>query len=291
MGSNLENALTRIAAIQRRFETRPAPPRVDAATGGQRQTNVRREGSPVPAPNPSFNTLLAQQLQQQAAIASLASIGGGGFGDSRFNTSDPFASALGLGGSGGLAGLGGLGGLAGLGLGSTALTGVPGALPFGLGATLPYGSGAIPGLGGLGLNVASYRYNPFRELDVSSPFGDRPVAGDPDVTQFHGGTDYVVSEGTPLPAFGSGIVTAVDHQSDGPLGRSVTYRLDTGEVVTYGHLTDQAPMSVVVGQRVGPGQIVGISGNTGVSTGPHVHVEIRLNGEPVDPHQYLSLLP
>lgn len=148
--------------------------------------------------------------------------------------------------------------MAGLGLGSIALTGVTGSLPLGLGATLPYGSAAIPGLGGFGLNLANYRYNPFRDLEVSSPFGDRAVGGGPDVTHFHAGAYYVVSEGTPLPAIGSGIVTTGDQQDDGPLGRSVTYRLDTGEVMTCGHLTYQAPVSVVAGQRVG------ISGNTGV---------------------------
>jgi murein DD-endopeptidase MepM/ murein hydrolase activator NlpD len=174
----------------------------------------------------------------------------------------------------------------GFGLGNGQMLGALGQMPLsGL------GFGGLTGQSGLG--IGGYRYNSFRDLEVTSEFGERPVGATETEgeVEFHGGTDYAVREGIPLPAIGGGGVTRVDLIGAGALGRNVEYRLDTGELVTYGHLTDAAPIPVVSGQRVGPGQIVGISGSTGASSGPHVHVGIRLNSEPVDPRQYLSLLP
>ncbi len=298
MPSNFDLALGRIAAIRTRvsgvrsrLSTAPSHP-------ARQPANVRREGPAAAGPNPTFGAVLAQQLQQQQSnLASLNGfVGGDAFGAQQFNSGGSLGAlgALGLGGNSAgtdplLAALayGGMSGV-GFGLGSGQTLGSFGQMPV-----TGLGFGGLTGQSGFGLGfgVGGYRYNPFRDLEVTSDFGERPVGDTEGEVEFHGGTDYAVREGTPLPAIGGGIVTRVDSTGTGALGRNVEYRLDTGEVVTYGHLTDAAPIPVVSGQRVGPGQIVGISGNTGASSGPHVHVEIQLNGGRVDPRQYLSLLP
>jgi murein DD-endopeptidase MepM/ murein hydrolase activator NlpD len=293
MPSNLDLALGRMAAIRTRVNAVrsrvPTPPPHPA----RQATNVRREGPAVAGPNPTFGAVLAQQLQQQSNLASLNGfVAGDAFGAQQLNSAGSFGAFGALGGN--LTGAdpllaalayGGMSGV-GFGLGNGQPLGALGQMP------LPgLGFGGLTGQSGFGFGIGGYRYNPFRDLEVTSEFGERPSGTAEGEVGFHGGTDYAVREGTPLPAIGGGVVTHVDSTGAGALGRNVEYRLDTGELVTYGHLTDAAPIPVVPGQRVGPGQIVGISGNTGASTGPHVHVEIRFNGDPVDPRQYLSLLP
>ena len=59
-----------------------------------------------------------------------------------------------------------------------------------------------------------------------------------------------------------------------------------GMVIRYGHLSET---SVEVGQTVAQGDLLGLSGNTGNSTGPHLHFEMRVNDEVVDPLEYVKL--
>ncbi len=275
MAGSIQQTLTRISQIRSRIATTRVSVPVPGASGAASTPNIGRDAGAPTTQAPTFNTLLAQQLQQ-SSLSGLAGVLGG---DSNTANSG-FGSVF-----------GGLGSTAGgldpitaalLGLGGTGGAGVN---PY---LSLAALSGT-PAVGGA--QFQQYRYNPFRDLELSSSYGDRPTLADPDVSEFHHGTDYALAEGTPLPAIGSGTVTEVDMQGAGGLGRSVTYVLDTGERITYGHLTDKAPASVAVGQRVGPGHIVGTSGNTGASTGPHVHIEIMSNGARIDPHVYLSMLP
>jgi murein DD-endopeptidase MepM/ murein hydrolase activator NlpD len=133
---------------------------------------------------------------------------------------------------------------------------------------------------------ADIKYNPFRDLEVTSPFGTRDLgAGE----HQHNGLDLALPVGTPLPAIGAGTVLSAGE--DSVFGRSVVYELDSGEVIRYAHLKAEAPFLVMAGQRIAPGQTVGISGNTGASTGPHLHVSVQLNGRFVDPQAYLAELP
>lgn len=160
--------------------------------------------------------------------------------------------------------------------------------PTGIGSDL---TDLLPRLnGGTGTAIlplgTSIKYNPFRDLEVTSPFGPRDLGGG---TEQHNGLDLALPLGTPLPAIGAGKVVSVGE--DQVFGRNVVYELDSGEVIRYAHLRVDAPFLVAEGQRIVPGQTVGVSGNTGRSTGPHLHVSVRVNGRFIDPRAYLAALP
>jgi len=98
----------------------------------------------------------------------------------------------------------------------------------------------------------------------------------------HTGQDFVVASGTPVLAVASGTVVGVSN--GGPYGRLT--RLDHGNGVQtwYAHQSEQ---DVSVGDPVTMGQRIGLSGATGNVTGPHLHLEVRLGGTPVDPVGWL----
>lgn len=98
----------------------------------------------------------------------------------------------------------------------------------------------------------------------------------------HTGQDFVVPSGTPVLAVSSGVVVGVSN--GGPYGRLT--RLDHGNGVQtwYAH---QSQHDVTIGQHVTSGQRIGLSGATGNVTGPHLHLEVRLGGSPVDPVGWL----
>jgi len=114
---------------------------------------------------------------------------------------------------------------------------------------------------------------------ISSGFGMRfhPVLG---YSRMHKGIDFAVPVGTPVMAAGGGVV-----QIAGRLGGYGNYlRINNGNgyATAYGHLSRLAP-GIHVGSHVHQGQIVAYSGNTGLSTGPHLHYEILINGSQVNP--------
>jgi murein DD-endopeptidase MepM/ murein hydrolase activator NlpD len=101
----------------------------------------------------------------------------------------------------------------------------------------------------------------------------------------HQGLDQGAGTGTPIGASRAGTVIFAGWQ--GGYGNLVL--IDHGNVVTaYAH---QSRMAVSTGQSVGQGQTIGYVGNTGNSTGPHLHFETRVNGSAVNPRQYLSGSP
>lgn len=109
----------------------------------------------------------------------------------------------------------------------------------------------------------------------TSPFGYR-------WGRLHAGIDIAIPEGTPLRAADGGSVIIAGWT--GGYG-NYTCIQHTGSLSTcYGH---QSSIAVSVGQAVSQGQVIGNSGNTGNSTGPHLHFETRINGNPVDPMGYL----
>ena len=100
----------------------------------------------------------------------------------------------------------------------------------------------------------------------------------------HAGEDFAVSEGTPLASMSTGTVAFAGQESG--YGNLVQIRYWDGTISYYGHMSR---ISVTEGDVVAPGQIVGFSGNTGHSTGPHLHLEIHPNGgQAIDPLPWLA---
>lgn len=123
---------------------------------------------------------------------------------------------------------------------------------------------------------------PLAQDVVTSPFGSRE---DPFLERmaFHPGVDLRAPRGTPVHATGAGTVTHAG--PDAGYGNMV--EIDHGDGVSsrYGHLSQ---VLVKVGEKVATGDVVGKSGSTGRSTGPHLHYEVRLNGHPVNPERFLD---
>ncbi len=102
--------------------------------------------------------------------------------------------------------------------------------------------------------------------------------------RMHTGTDFALPMGTPLGSMADGVVVRAGDR--GGKGNSVTIRYSDGTESTFSHLDS---INVKVGQRVGKGQSVGKSGNTGNSSGPHLHLEIRNSaGQLVNPATWLK---
>lgn len=112
---------------------------------------------------------------------------------------------------------------------------------------------------------------------VSSPYGLR-FGG----TEFHQGIDIAADMGTPIVATADGIVTAAGW--NGGYGNMVDVDHGGGIVTRYGHAS---VLAVTVGQQVRRGEVIAYVGSTGRSTGPHVHYEVRVDGQPVNPAGYL----
>ena len=116
---------------------------------------------------------------------------------------------------------------------------------------------------------------------ITSPFGWRthPIFGS---QRFHSGLDIGGDYGMEIHAAKAGIVTHAGWI--GGYGNTVMIDHGGGIVTLYGH---NQSLNVSVGQQVSQGQVIAFCGSTGNSTGPHCHFEVRLNGEPVSPYNYL----
>ncbi|MFF0492968.1 M23 family metallopeptidase [Nocardia sp. NPDC004068] len=138
-------------------------------------------------------------------------------------------------------------------------TSLPGGVPPG--AILPGGGGfALPAIGmftsGYGQRWGTFHYG----IDIAAPIGS-PI--------------YAVTDGTVIdagPAQGFGLWVRIRH--------------DDGSITVYGHMYD---FSVSVGERVRAGQQIARVGNRGDSTGPHLHFEVLINGQHVDPQPWLAV--
>jgi murein DD-endopeptidase MepM/ murein hydrolase activator NlpD len=120
---------------------------------------------------------------------------------------------------------------------------------------------------------------PVAEAEMRSPFGVRrhPILG---YTKMHTGVDWATAAGTPIFAAGNGTVEKAGWE--GGYGKYVKIRHANGYETAYGHMTAFA-RNIQPGTKVRQGQVIGFVGSTGVSTGPHVHYEILVNGNFVDP--------
>lgn len=115
---------------------------------------------------------------------------------------------------------------------------------------------------------------------ISSPFGYRthPILG---YSKFHSGIDIPAPSGTPIVAAKSGTVILSRLMS----GYGNVIMIDHGDTVTvYAHCS---ALNKSVGDSVSAGDVVAFIGTTGLSTGPHLHFEVRVNGSPVNPLGYV----
>jgi len=124
--------------------------------------------------------------------------------------------------------------------------------------------------------------SPIRAAFNSSSYGWRidPFNGN---KAFHEGLDFSANAGAPIFAAAGGIVSAAETMPD--YGKIVIVSHGSGLETRYAHTSK---ILVKVGERVEKGQVVALVGNTGRSTGPHLHYEIRLNGNALDPRKYLN---
>jgi murein DD-endopeptidase MepM/ murein hydrolase activator NlpD len=115
--------------------------------------------------------------------------------------------------------------------------------------------------------------------ETRSGFGMRrhPILG---YYKMHTGIDWAAPIGTPILAAGNGVVLKA--QWDSGYGRRVEIQHANGYITTYNHMSGFA-RGIVDGTRVKQGQTVGFLGSTGLSTGPHLHYEVMVNGHFVDP--------
>ena len=120
---------------------------------------------------------------------------------------------------------------------------------------------------------------PVAEGIMRSPFGLRrhPILG---YTKMHTGVDWAAPTGTPIYAAGNGVIEKAGWESG--YGKFVLLRHNNGYETAYGHMSAFA-RGMDEGTRVRQGQVIGFVGSTGLSTGSHVHYEIRVNGRFVDP--------
>ena len=125
-------------------------------------------------------------------------------------------------------------------------------------------------------------------VPITSGFGPRtaPTAG---ASTNHLGVDFAPGAGVPIQIIADGMVREVVARDDGGCGVNVTIdHLIGGKPVSskYCHL-QTGSVRVEAGQRIAVADIVGTVGNTGISTGPHLHLEIRVDGTAVDPVAWL----
>jgi murein DD-endopeptidase MepM/ murein hydrolase activator NlpD len=113
----------------------------------------------------------------------------------------------------------------------------------------------------------------FRETRISASLG----------TRAHAGVDISAPPGTPVVAAGDGVVVSAGKESE--YGLLVSLDHGYGYTTLYGHLKD---FCVEPGDKVCKGQILGTVGSSGNSTGPHLHYEVRMYGDPVNPVRFLN---
>lgn len=124
---------------------------------------------------------------------------------------------------------------------------------------------------------------PVQDFRLSSSFGERehPVLGG---TRMHKGLDLAAASGTPVRAPADGVVEKASWF--GTYGNFIELAHGGNMETRYGHLS---AYNVVEGQQVHKGDVIGYVGSTGRSTGPHLHYEVRIGGEAVDPTPYMQM--
>lgn len=141
---------------------------------------------------------------------------------------------------------------------------------------------AVPKIVERGTKVPPTYIRPISGGRQTSAFGKRkaPTKG---ASTYHKGIDWAIPTGSTVVASCGGTVIKAGWGKG--TGYTVIIRHEGGFETRYAHLSK---ILVKVGQKVSQGQRIALSGNTGVSTGPHLHFEIRINGTPVNPKKYIK---
>jgi murein DD-endopeptidase MepM/ murein hydrolase activator NlpD len=124
---------------------------------------------------------------------------------------------------------------------------------------------------------------------ITSGFGPRQVSGCGYCSTNHSGLDFTPGSGTPIQSIAGGVVVDVN-VSGGGFGNSVVVEhVVNGQRVRslYAHM-QYGSIQVAVGQQIGVGDMIGAVGSTGNSTGAHLHLEVHLEGTPIDPYAWLQ---
>ena len=126
--------------------------------------------------------------------------------------------------------------------------------------------------------VKSLMKTPINGARLSSSYGMRkhPILG---YNKMHKGTDFAAPSGTPIMASGSGTVTRARWCGGG--GNCVKIKHNSTYETVYAHMKNFA-RGIKEGRKVKQGQIIGYVGSTGLSTGPHLHYEVIVNGKKVN---------
>ncbi len=138
-----------------------------------------------------------------------------------------------------------------------------------------------PAIAALPVRAAACSSTRFPGAPITSSFGYRvhPIYGD---GRLHTGVDFGADTGDPIYAAGDGVVASAG--SLGGYGNATVIEHGGGLATLYGH---QSSFLVSEGDTVTAGEVIGRVGCTGSCTGPHLHFEVRVNGDPVDPMGYL----
>ena len=126
--------------------------------------------------------------------------------------------------------------------------------------------------------VKSLMKTPINGARLSSSFGNRkhPILG---YTKLHAGTDFAAPSGTPIMASGAGKITRARWCGGG--GNCIKIKHNSTYETIYAHMKNFA-RGIKEGRKVKQGQIIGYVGSTGMSTGPHLHYEVIVNGRKVN---------
>lgn len=132
--------------------------------------------------------------------------------------------------------------------------------------------------------------NPVGSMYVITQTFDEHIAyrAAANLKNYNGGVDYATPMRTPVYPACSGVVRAVGDFGNIGYGKYIRIAHIDGFETVYAHLDE---IVVRVGESVNECKIVGYTGNTGFTTGPHIHFELRLGGVPVDPLMYMAAVP
>jgi murein DD-endopeptidase MepM/ murein hydrolase activator NlpD len=127
--------------------------------------------------------------------------------------------------------------------------------------------------------------------NTTSGYGWRKVSGCARCSEFHKGLDFTPGEGSPVYAVMDGVIEKVDHSGEYGVHVIIKHPLheDLSYTTVYAHLqVSNTTKRLQLDNNINKGDLIGYVGNTGLSTGPHLHFEVRKNGRFLDPAAFFA---